>query len=350
MKPEENWEQELMELSAPAQGDDTAAQKDAEREFERKLQKAIDRRIRKICVKTTAVVLAALMVVFLGISPLMDALCESPEKLRQSGVSLTHYLHAYYESVQPYTEIIGGMGMESVEKRGFGRYTVRFDVVDQTGGVVIGRGNTAAEFAYGAYRITDEPEDTVESLSSALLNRFNALNYNEEETIENFRDLPASGNLFLSVTLKDPISVQSLREDEKITAKWVQIESDSTWQGGLLLHSTTSFDGAWRQEMDGEELRQAYLDNLQCLLSEPKLLADLTFYVSYAEDHGKEYYSGSILFAGQEVVQETYDAVAAQTGELMTRCFCIAGGRDEVIDFLERMDVTSLQIDKITLY
>lgn len=346
MKKVENWEQELEELSAPMQEGDAAAQEAAEREFERKLQKAIDRRIRKICVKTTAVVLAALMVVFLGISPLMNALCESPEKLRQSGVSLTHYLRSYYESVQPYTEIIGGMGTESVEKRGFGRYTVRFDVIDQIGGVVIGRGNAAAEFAYGTYRIIDEPEDTEGKLSTVLMNRFYCGDYVEEEVLQNFRDLPASSVIYLSIALKDPIPVQTLRENAAITASWAQIESDSEWQGGLLLRvSAAKESDAWRQEMGEEELRQAYLENLQCLLAEPGLLADMQFYVPSEDNYG-----GSILYQGQQVVQETYDAVAAQTGPMMTRYFCISGGRDEIVDFLTDMDVTSVCVDEITLY
>ena len=41
----------------------------AERDFERRLEKAIDRRIRNICLKTFAVAAAVCMVVFLIVSP-----------------------------------------------------------------------------------------------------------------------------------------------------------------------------------------------------------------------------------------------------------------------------------------
>lgn len=343
MKMAENWEQELQALSALEE--DAAAQAAAEQEFERKLQKAIDRRIRKICVKTTAVVLSVLVVVFLGISPLMNALCENPEKLRNSGVSLTHYLRTYYESVQPYTEIIAGAGIESVEKRGFGRYTVRFEVVDQIGGATIGPTNAALDFAYGAYRITDEPDDMKGKLSTMLMNRFYSGNYVEAEVLQNFHDLPASSTIYLSVAVKEAIPLQTLREETAICASWAQIESDSVWQGGLLLRVSSAQETGWRQDKTEAELRQIYLDNLRCLLAEPGLLADMQFYVP-SEDH----YGGSILSSGQEVVQETCDAVAAQTEPLMTRRFCISGGRDEIIDFLANMEVTSVLVDEITLY
>ena len=165
MKKLEPWEQALQELGLPEAEESADEREKREAEFAKALEKTIDRRIRRICLKTVAVLAAAAAVIFLGISPLMNALCPTPEHLRGSGVSLTNYLRTYYETVQPYTEILE-MPVE-VQRKGFGRYTVQFQCVDpRSGDLVVGESNARLDFAYGNYRITDGPRE----LRTVLLN------------------------------------------------------------------------------------------------------------------------------------------------------------------------------------
>ena len=79
----------------------------AERDFERRLEKAIDRRIRSICLKTIAVVAAVCTVVFLVVSPVVGLFFPSPQRVGgMSSASLEEYLGAYYETTRPYVELV----------------------------------------------------------------------------------------------------------------------------------------------------------------------------------------------------------------------------------------------------
>ncbi len=310
-----------------------------EEEFERALEKAIDRRIRRICLKTIGVVTVLAVAVFLGISPLMDALCPNPMRLDHSGVSLTAYLRAYYETVQPFTEVIDGVG--TVEKRGFGRYTVRFQSVDHVAPPAIGRCNAAAEFQYGQFQITESDESAQSSLTVSLLNRFGGSE--RDEVLAQLRELPASSRVYLSVTAPEPVEVESLRQQDGIVMEWVQIESGSRWQGGLSLgFCTCDPEGVWRSEMDDAALRQQYLANLDLLLSEPQLLRRLSFWTEQEDGAGGTIYQ-------HEVVREARDEAAAQTGPLMTRRYSFCGKRDAVEAYLSATDLAGVHVEKATL-
>lgn len=332
----EKWEQELQDVEPP-KAEEAQVQAQAEKDFEAALQKAIDRRIRKICLKTIAIVAAVAVVVFLGVNPLMNLICPSPEELRGSGVSLTKYLRTYYETVQPYTEILEDP--ISIESRGFGRYTVHFQCLDHTGDIIVGRSNAAAEFAYGNYWITDGPGE----LTTLSLNRF-SVEDRQETVMAQLRELPRSSKIYLSVTAAEPVEVQALRR-ETVSVNWVEIDADSTWRGGLSLGFRTSASGEdWRDQMDDAQLKQQYLENLSLLMAEPRLVAKMNFCVPAEDSLG-----GSILYDGRTVLQENYDAVAAQEGTLMTRRYSIYGSRDDILSYLEKTELKGINIEEVTL-
>ncbi len=342
MKKLEPWEQALQELGLPEAEESAAEREKREAEFAKALEKTIDRRIRRICLKTVAVMAAVAAVIFLGISPLMNVLCPAPEHLRGSGVSLTNYLRTYYETVQPYTEILE-MPV-AVHRKGFGRYTVEFQCLDLRNDLVVGESNAALDFAYGNYRITDGPRE----VRTIVLNRFGTEGDPAAEVkrvMEQLRALPPSACVYLSVQTKEPVAVAQLRQED-LFVDWVEIDSDSQWKGGLILNQCTSVSGEdWRQDMDEEQLRRQYLENLELLMAEPRLVADLTFSVPAENNLG-----GAILCDGKRVLQETYDAVAAAEGPLMTRRFCISGHRDQILRYLEKTELTGLCTEEVTLF
>ena len=135
----------------------------------------------------------------------------------------------------------------------------------------------------------------------------------------------------------------SLRQTP-LALEWMQIEADSEWCGGIRLYSmVVREDGDWRQEMDDEELRQAYLGNLELLLSEPKLLSGLSFSMPAPDG------VGGYVMTGETCVRENYEAVSAQEGPLMTRCFSFSGQRDEVLAYLEQADLQGVHIEEVEL-
>lgn len=336
----EKWEQTLQELSEET-GDEDAARIAAEEAFEKRLEKAIDKRIRKICLKTIAVVLVVLAVVFLGISPLMNLVCPNPEKLPGSGQPLTAYLQAYYDAVQPFTEIVVS---QNVEKNGFGRYTVQFQCLDHTEGVIVGRFNAEAEYAYGTYRITQAPDDVIASIDSLRMNRFGVdENFDKQTVIEKLQGLPTSSRISMSVGVAEPVSLASLRQTD-LDLDWIQIDADSDWCGGVRLFSSVSINGDdWRQDMDDAQLRQTYLNSLELLMSEPRMLSKLSF--SMPAPDGR----GGYVMPGGTCVQENYEAVSAQEGPLMTQYFSFSGKRDEVIAYLSQADLRGAHIEKVKL-
>ena len=106
----------------------------AERDFERRLEKAIDRRIRNICLKTFAVAAAVCMVVFLIVSPAVGVFFPTPQHVGGMGsASLEEYLGAYYETTRPYVELVPANDQQRrawTQNRGFGCYTVGLNVLD----------------------------------------------------------------------------------------------------------------------------------------------------------------------------------------------------------------------------
>lgn len=361
----EKWEQTLQELGEET-GDEDAERAAAEEAFEKRLEKAIDKRIRKICLKTIAVVLVVLAVVFLGISPLMYLICPSPRHpSRSSDLSLDQYLSAYYETMRPYAEVVSvatragddkaaarQMYRSCVDYRGFGRYTMELDVVDRSvdGWAHIGVGNVKVEYNWGQYRVADDPgRNLMEGLIMFGYTR------TREEVCEILEGMPSSSAVYLNIRAGSPTTLEEIRKSG-VTPLWMEVYNDtSTWRGGLNVFSSASATGGdWRQNMDDAQLRQVYLDNLDTILSMPRMLAQMQM-SQEVEDDTMEGYSGGIMVLGdlsskQEYIQEARDAVAAQEGPLMTERYCICGSRDAVLEFLKTADVRWAGIQNMYLY
>ena len=96
--------------------------------------------------------------------------------------------------------------------------------------------------------------------------------------------------------------------------------------------------------MSSEELRQLYLNNLETLLSAPRLLRQRSFDVETdgipddLSSDGGAYSGGWYGFGGdafKEAIRANCDAVAAQTGPLLTERYCVSGSRDELLAYLD---------------
>lgn len=339
----------------------------AERDFERRLEKAIDRRIRNICLKTFAVAAAVCMVVFLIVSPAVGVFFPTPQHVGGMGsASLEEYLGAYYETTRPYVELVPANDQQRrawTQNRGFGCYTVGLNVLDgKQYWARTGESNVQVTLDRGRFAVKNDPE-------RVLVRDWNAFNYRDsvEGVRADLEGLPRTSYGYISVRANAPVSIETLRESG-LDVNWIEVYSDVEsvadqafrWLGGLNTRTRTSENGdAWRQDMSSDELRQRYLNNLETLLSAPRLLRQLSFDVEtdgVPDDlslDGGISSGGWYAFSGdavKEAIRANCDAVAAQTGPLLTERYCVSGGRDALLAYLDTADIRCVGIDNVHIH
>ena len=339
----------------------------AERDFERRLEKAIDRRIRNICLKTFAVAAAVCMVVFLIVSPAVGVFFPTPQHVGGMGsASLEEYLGAYYETTRPYVELVPANDQQRrawTQNRGFGCYTVGLNVLDgKQYWARTGESNVQVTLDRGRFAVKNDPE-------RVLVRDWNAFNYRDsvEGVRADLEGLPRTSYGYISVRANAPVSIETLRESG-LDVNWIEVYSDVEsvadqafrWRGGLNTRTRTSENGDdWRQDMSSDELRQRYLNNLETLLSAPRLLRQLSFDVEtdgVPDDlslDGGVFSGGWYAFSGdavKEAIRANCDAVAAQTGPLLTERYCVSGSRDALLAYLETADIRCVGIDNVHIH
>ena len=339
----------------------------AERDFERRLEKAIDRRIRNICLKTFAVAAAVCMVVFLIVSPAVGVFFPTPQHVGGMGsASLEEYLGAYYETTRPYVELVPATDQQRrawTQNRGFGCYTVGLNVLDgKQYWARTGESNVQVTLDRGRFAVKNDPE-------RVLVRDLNAFNYRDsvEGVRADLEGLPRTSYGYISVRANAPVSIETLRESG-LDVNWIEVYSDVEsvadqafrWRGGLNTRTRTSENGDdWRQDMSSDELRQRYLNNLETLLSAPRLLRQLSFDVEtdgVPDDlslDGGVFSGGWYAFSGdavKEAIRANCDAVAAQTGPLLTERYCVSGSRDALLAYLDTADIRCVGIDNVHIH
>ena len=339
----------------------------AERDFERRLEKAIDRRIRNICLKTFAVAAAVCMVVFLIVSPAVGVFFPTPQHVGGMGsASLEEYLGAYYETTRPYVELVPANDQQRrawTQNRGFGCYTVGLNALDgKQYWARTGESNVQVTLDRGRFAVKNDPE-------RVLVRDWNAFNYRDsvEGVRADLEGLPRTSYGYISVRANAPVSIETLRESG-LDVNWIEVYSDVEsvadqafrWRGGLNTRTRTSENGDdWRQDMSSDELRQRYLNNLETLLSAPRLLRQLSFDVEtdgVPDDlslDGGVFSGGWYAFSGdavKEAIRANCDAVAAQTGPLLTERYCVSGSRDALLAYLDTADIRCVGIDNVHIH
>ena len=339
----------------------------AERDFERRLEKAIDRRIRNICLKTFAVAAAVCMVVFLIVSPAVGVFFPTPQHVGGMGsASLEEYLGAYYETTRPDVELVPANDQQRrawTQNRGFGCYTVGLNVLDgKQYWARTGESNVQVTLDRGRFAVKNDPE-------RVRVRGWNAFNYRDsvEGVRADLEGLPRTSYGYISVRANAPVSIETLRESG-LDVNWIEVYSDVEsvadqafrWRGGLNTRTRTSENGDdWRQDMSSDELRQRYLNNLETLLSAPRLLRQLSFDVEtdgVPDDlslDGGVSSGGWYAFSGdavKEAIRANCDAVAAQTGPLLTERYCVSGSRDALLAYLDTADIRCVGIDNVHIH
>lgn len=303
--------------------DDIPQQED----FEKKIDRYIKKRIRRITVKTILAIFIIAVVLLFLISPAMDAAYLNPEKLQEDQTFLS-VLRDYYDLTRPYIEI-GGI---NIEKKGFAKYELGFSVYDNINSYVAGRENVRAEMALGQYKNWNDPQ-------TLLTPRLGAFAYpvtkkEIEELTEEFEKLPESAQIYLAVSEKEARDIADIQK-EAVRLDWIEVyhPNQPAFQGGLNLWRSQRFDESDdRENMTEEELLDVYVENLQNLTEHPEIWSPLRLP-----------YHSIVWEDGRAEVKECYED-AKTLSNLRTKAYYISGGRDEVIAYIKKTEIESLSV------
>lgn len=311
------------EASSPAQS--------AEEEL-RALEKLIRRRVRNICLKTLLVVVICAALIFGLINPLAKLTAFDPISMEENDGSFTQYLNAYYGTMLPYVRLTG----TNITDTGFGTYDVALYVVgpENLKAYLGGYTDVHLTIRQGEAQVTSDPTGKL----TVTTNRFDIDFPERSHLLAELEKLPSSAYIRLSVGTNTPRTLEELRA-LPAEVVWAQIyDPDVEYQGGVNLAPSSLFgDETDPRDLSGPEMAQYYADNLELLLTQPKLLTSLGIVDA---DSG--------IYLVTSVVEEAL-ASAREMENFRSRNFCVQGSRDEILALIDEVDPASLLVDHIFL-
>ena len=295
------------------------------------LEKLIRHRVRSICLKTLLAVVICAALVFGLINPLAKLTAFNPIPMEEDDGGFTQYLNAYYGTMQPYVRLTG----TDITDTGFGTYDAALHVVGLENLKVHVGGYTDVRLTIrqGEAEVTSDPTGKL----TKYLGRFDSDLIDRTGLLAELEKLPSSAYLRLSVGTDTPRTLEELRA-LPAEVVWAQVyDPDVEYQGGVnLAPPTLSGDETDPRDLNGPEMAQYYADNLELLLTQPKLLTSLGIFSNF-----RVYYVTS-------VVEEAL-ASAREMEDFRSRNFCVQGSRDEILAFIDQAEPAFLHVDHIFL-
>ena len=322
-----DWNEKLFDEELEAIMNDVPEQED----LEKKINQIINRRIRKVVMKTLSVITIVVLVLVLGISPLMNAIYWNPSKMIHNEELLTVW-NDYFDMVYPWREVL----FVEVEKKGFAKYDINMQVADKTEPIHFGIQNVTCEVSRGKYKKIYDPE----MMKARVMGTFDGKSETENEAvIESIEELPESAMIYLELSDAEVKSIEALQE-AKVNKEWIQVYlQGGEFQGGIRIGNSIGRleEGKHRDEMTGEELLDIYLNNLENLLSHPEVW-----------EYFQLWNRNTVFVQGKEELQKTYDE-AKELETVVTKNYCISGQRDEVLEYLKANEFVDIRIEKVKL-
>lgn len=310
--------------------------------LEKQIERQINRRITRISLRTLFAVVIAAAVLMLIINPVMKLWCFDPRPLFKSDEAayendFTKYMRTYYETAQPYVTVYDS----SVRDRGFGRYVIDMSVLDTSSPIYVGLPpNVKINVNWGKIEVEDS-----QNLTAITANRYGYGLMSEEDKDAlkgEMEELPDSSVIYLSLSARNAKPVSEVI-DAPVQVNWVEIYNEAgKVRGGLAIRKSIWGEGEHdRVGMTDEEIRQEYMNNLEYLLSQPHLLNALGLRMG----SGGRYYTFPTTV---EPIKELLDQTGKQA-VLTTKNYCISGKKQEILDYLNTIDYTSVMVDHVRL-
>ena len=325
------WNENKLEQELETLAEEMPAQAD----LEQKIQQSITRRIKRIAGVTALAVLLAVATLFLCISPLMNLMFWDPTEPGEGEQLLAFsVLRDYWETTTPYVDLI----RMQVEKQGFGCYRLAIEATNHREALRVGTTNLWIDVNRGKY----ENRQDAKGYFVHHIGRFEDFIIDaerKEKLLQELQALPQSAYVYLSVAGAQLRGIEELR-NETVDLLWVQVyQPNVEWQGGLSMCMTAAYEKEdVREKLNEQELLEVYRSNLKNMLEHPEVW----------EEFNLSDGSNFIYTPASGVLEKTYeDAQNLET--LMVKNYCVSGTRDEIIEYLQRTDVTSVKVDEVIL-
>lgn len=313
--------------------------------FEKELEKAVDRRIRKVALRTVFAVLVVLALIFAGISPVMDLvypnavrLASSKDNENEDGPwrepsALERTLNAYYTTMRPYVAVDN----VSARHEGFGNYAVELSFLNYSNPGAEINEKCELEMVRGTLEFKSGDTDAF----TFVMNQLPQEDDDEylPELIGEIEKLPDSAILYVGIREDTATSADELlsrpafsnKEDAvgDLSVDWVRIEQpDCAFNGGIGLTRYVAYSKEDTEKLDSAQaIHDAYLENLQTLVDNPGCWGGLPVY------------SDGYLFedAPETSLQECIDDLQSSE-EINVRCYFISGEKEKIVNYLSTLD------------
>ena len=322
-----------------------------EPDLDKLIEKQINRRIRTIVLKSLVTVAILTALVLLGIDPLVRAQYTDPVKLNSDAVmakdeqverdsTLFRVIDAWLELQFPLRELDW---IEAKSLR-FGKYQLSAHVLDLSRSIVIGApSNVEFTMTRGELAESSDPSSVLMAVTGDFVSK------EKDSTLRpdmaEIQKLPESAWLEVAVSEKTPVALTSLREeisdaaaadDSGLSLDWARIETPAAEiQGGINLYHVRGTMERHPDEMNEQQLKDWYLENIKLLADHPEVWQNLGFRVE-TED-------GMTVYNTEEPLKDLYQKVKA-SDSLLTGHYIIRGSRDEILSFLKTRDLLGAAI------
>ncbi len=313
---------------------------DQDADFDRQIEQMINKKIRKIALKSAIAVVLAAVVIFLGVSPLLNLCNMNPQKLNEGNPSrLLSVMRAYYETMYPYREVYG----IEVEKEGFGCYTLNMNLLDHTEeDLVIGPTNVTMEMKWGKLSVANDSGGRAQILLGAFYTEDQEEKLTRKEfasLLSEIEKLPQSSYLYLSLSDQKTRKVEDLikQNSDDFQIEWLQVyEPQCDFQAGLSLNlSAATKESDKRGEMSAGELRQVYLENLALLKENMEIWEDL------------DMPSNDSVWRSDKTLLEELAEAGKSSDTFETKHYCVSGSRDAVLSYLRSGSFERILVDNV---
>lgn len=318
-------------------------------DIENQIEEAIQRKIKKVVVKTITILGTGIIVLFLLVNPFLNAIFLNPYKLHKTpyekdetegydsevnggeDTELSLFLGVfrdYWETMQPFTEVIE----MDVEKKGFARYELSMLVSNRRGMLNMGINNVWCGIEYGMYKDWMDPE-----LRLVYRDTYRHMTNEKEDYIERMRKLPDSAMIYLTigeVNSKEYEVLKSDLEKKQICLDWIQVyQPNVDFQGGI----SVNMQAAWKEtdmryKLTSEELKQVYLSNLNSLMEHTEIWKPFGLYSNNTK------YSNEM-----QRLKETYED-AKKMEALTCKQYSIYGEKADILSYFEATELEFFDI------
>ena len=315
------------------------------------IEKRVNRRIRHIVLQVLAVILIPLILVRMVLSPIMNAVNINPYQMNAdrevdengsiiSDSTLYRSLDAWIETQFPYSEL----DYVSVEKLGYGRYTINAHVLDLKQPVSIG-GSANVSFIMKTGRLSMS-----QNLSN--INQFRndfADGIEIDGKKEDISAFPDSSWIFAAVSLQSPTDIGTLleMENDDLSIDWAQVYAEGIEPvfGINLNHVISNDPEGIRKHMSSKDLKQLFLTRMELLKSEENIFTQ-QLGISSATSDGAVIYSPQ---ASVDMITQMMEVIGKTEG-FAAQNFYVSGTKEAILQLMDDMEPKGIQVIDARLY